>query len=268
MIDFEGEASEAAVLESLLDGASAAVKTRLRLVTTRIGGAVVTSAAHDPTRFWSRVLGLGLDQPVTEALVAEILAFYAANGNARATLQVPRALLPEDWDEICARQRLSPGASWYKLSRDARPAGPLPAGPEVTPVGPADADEAARVLAQGFGWDEQDMVGIYGHAVSTGRVAGFAARLDGRMIGAAALGVAGAAGEMYGAATHPDHRGRGAQTALLAARIGAAADLGCKTLYAETWVPEPGGRNPSLDNMLRAGFTIRYERPSWRWEAA
>jgi ribosomal protein S18 acetylase RimI-like enzyme len=267
MDHFDGEVSEAAVLQSLLDGASDAVVARLGLAVARIGGAVVTSAADDPTRFWSKVLGLGVEQPVTEELVAEILAFYTAHGNARAAFQVAPALLPPDWDEICARHRLVQGATWYKVARDGRPADPAPTALGVTAIGPADADEAASVLAAGFGWDEDLMVGIYGHALRAGRVTGFVARDGGRAVAAGVLGVAGRAGEMYGAATLPDFRGRGAQSALLAARIDAAAARGCTTLYAETWVPGPDGHNPSLDNLLRAGFTIRYERPSWRWEA-
>jgi GNAT superfamily N-acetyltransferase len=268
VIDFGGEATEAAVLGSLLEGASDAARARLRLATARVGGAVATSAVDDPTRFWSKVLGLGVEQPITEALVAEILTFYAAHGNTRTTFQVARPLLPPDWDEICARHRLTPGPTWYKLTRDSRPADPGPSDLEVTPIDPADADEAAVVLAQGFGWNEQDMIGIYGQALRTGRLTGFAARAAGRMIATGALATAGPAGEMYGAATLPDHRGRGAQTALLAARINAAAARGCTTLYAETWIPEPGSRNPSLDNLHRAGFTTLYDRPSWRWQAA
>ena len=46
----------------------------------------------------------------------------------------------------------------------------------------------------------------------------------------------------------------GAQSALLAARIAVAADAGCTVLATETGESISGEKNPSLDNIRRAGF--------------
>lgn len=72
-------------------------------------------------------------------------------------------------------------------------------------------------------------------------------------------------GLMDGGATLPRARGRGAQSALIAARALAARAAGCDWLVAETFAERPGEHNSSLRNMLRAGMTTRYERRNWVW---
>ncbi|MER6159534.1 hypothetical protein ABT147_28960 [Streptomyces sp. NPDC001868] len=77
----------------------------------------------------------------------------------------------------------------------------------------------------------------------------------------------GACAHMFAGATLPDARGRGAQSALLAARLRAAPAEGCRWIVAETGVEGPGEHNPSLRNLVRAGFEPMYDRPDWLWHA-
>jgi GNAT superfamily N-acetyltransferase len=72
---------------------------------------------------------------------------------------------------------------------------------------------------------------------------------------------------MFGGATLPEARGRGAQSALLTARVRAATGEGCRWLVAETGAEGPGEHNPSLHNMVRVGFEPLYERANWLWRA-
>lgn len=65
------------------------------------------------------------------------------------------------------------------------------------------------------------------------------------------------------AATNVDDRGRGAQTALLAARIERARELGLTLVTTETGAPESGEPGPSYRNILRAGFEPAYLRPNY-----
>jgi ribosomal protein S18 acetylase RimI-like enzyme len=77
-------------------------------------------------------------------------------------------------------------------------------------------------------------------------------------IAAAALRAEGEYAWCCFAGTIPEHRGRGAQRALLHRRIHDAAVAGCDWIVAETSV------NPvSLRNMQRVGFEIVYERPNY-----
>jgi GNAT superfamily N-acetyltransferase len=83
----------------------------------------------------------------------------------------------------------------------------------------------------------------------------FLAFLDGVPVAAAVLAVAGDAAYLGGAATLPEARGRGAQGALLAARLRAAADLGVRAVVCEAL---PG--SASERNQLRAGFQVLWSK--------
>ena len=85
------------------------------------------------------------------------------------------------------------------------------------------------------------------------------------IIAVGALHTWGRIGHLFGGATLPRARGRGAQSALIAARALAARAVGCDWLVAETSAEQPGEHNSSLHNMLRAGMTTRYERRNWVW---
>jgi ribosomal protein S18 acetylase RimI-like enzyme len=72
---------------------------------------------------------------------------------------------------------------------------------------------------------------------------------------------------LFGAATLPEGRNRGAQGALLAARVREARDRGVRYASAETWLESVGNPNPSQHNLRRAGLTEVHIRPSWVWRA-
>ena len=63
-----------------------------------------------------------------------------------------------------------------------------------------------------------------------------------------------------------EFRRRGAQSALLARRLGDAARAGCAFASTETGTPSPGdaANHPSFRNIGRAGFRPIYERVNWR----
>ena len=82
-------------------------------------------------------------------------------------------------------------------------------------------------------------------------------------VATSALFVTGELGWIGLGATLPTHRGRGAQNALLAARITLAADLGLALVVTETGVPRDGQPGPSYRNILRAGFRESYVRPNY-----
>ena len=65
------------------------------------------------------------------------------------------------------------------------------------------------------------------------------------------------------AATVPEHRGAGAQSALLATRIARARDLGCRSVYVETGERRPDRPDASYRNILRAGFEELYVLANW-----
>ena len=82
-------------------------------------------------------------------------------------------------------------------------------------------------------------------------------------LAAGALYVAHGVGWLGFAGTVPEHRGRGAQGAVLAARAREAAELGCTALTTETAERVEGRPSNSYRNILRAGFREVYVRPNW-----
>jgi GNAT superfamily N-acetyltransferase len=64
-------------------------------------------------------------------------------------------------------------------------------------------------------------------------------------------------------ATRPEHRSRGSQSAILAARVTRGAELGLRLLVTETGVPLEHGPGASYRNILRAGFRETYVRPNF-----
>jgi hypothetical protein len=94
----------------------------------------------------------------------------------------------------------------------------------------------------------------------------FAAWDEDRLVSGGLLHLKDQRAAFCGVATLPEARNRGAQTALFAVRLDAAIAAGARVLSAETWRPGPAQVNPSLSNMLRAGFEPVYDRTNWVWQ--
>jgi GNAT superfamily N-acetyltransferase len=189
-----------------------------------------------------------------------------------AVIQLAPWVLPEDWPDICARWNLSPGPWLHKLIC-ATPVAVARA--RITRLGdglragylePAHAAAWASVVIRGFGMPEGSMSAMA--AACVGRPGWHAYAVwddDEDIVAGAVMHIRGEIAQLYGGATLPFTRGRGAQSALLAARARTARAAGCQWLVAETAVETPGTHNSSLHNMLRMGFTVLYQRQNWLW---
>ena len=118
---------------------------------------------------------------------------------------------------------------------------------------PRDAAPIARVVCAAFGMPaalEPWFAALVGRPGWTFVVA----ELDDRVAATGAVFVDGSTAWLGVGATLADYRKRGAQSALLAARIEIAADSGCAVIATETGESIAGEANPSLGNIRRAGF--------------
>ena len=257
------ERTEAENMIRLQEGAPAHVRAALGMASARIGGGVALSMRHDPSGgYWRKALGFGIDRPVDSDLIGEVLAVYRANDDEGAVIQIAPELLPADWDDIRARHGLAEGSRWVKFAREATPF-------ESTTnlrveVVKDDRQEAGEVLLQGFGMPDGGLSEMF--AAPRDDMLTFGAFDGERLVAVASLFLYGESAEIAGAATLPDYRGRGAQSALLAARATAAAERGVRWLIAETGKPGPGDTNHSYNNMIRAGFRPLYARRNWIWK--
>lgn len=132
----------------------------------------------------------------------------------------------------------------------------------VRRVGPGEESGWAAVAAQGWGETPELAAFMREFGEVTARAPGtecFLAEWNGTPIAAAALALHGGTALLAGASTIPAYRGRGAQGALLQARLARAAEAGCDVAMMGA---APG--SPSQRNAERQGFRIAYTRIKWR----
>ena len=246
--------------------ASPASRDALGMVALRIGGGVLTLVRHDPTGgYWSKAVGLGLTEPLTGELVDEVIERATAHGVPAVSFQVAPHAEPADHARLLDRRGLAPGTAFVKFF------GALPANPpgrtelDIRPLGPEHAAEYGHVIRTGFGMpDAPAMEGWFAEAPTYGGDWWTVGAWDGgQLVAVANLFVHGDVAALSGAATLPEARGRGAQSALMAARLREGAARGCRWVSTETWPESPGNPNPSQHNMRRLGLTELYLRPAW-----
>lgn len=132
-------------------------------------------------------------------------------------------------------------------------------------VGSAENELWAQTSSRG--WSESPEVGAFMltfSRVSAMKTSGhaFLAEIDGIAIAAGGLTLHGGVALLAGASTVPEGRRRGAQNALLTARLHFAAEQGCDIAMM---CALPG--SASQRNAERQGFRIAYTRVKWRKRA-
>lgn len=224
------------------------------------GGAVCGVArALSGVRELNRVMGLGVSRPATEADLEEIESVYADTAFVVALAPAAR---PAELGELLAARGYAEDYAWMKFSRE--PAGDLAAASKLRleRVGPDRADDFGLVAVAGYGMPPF-MAAVIRELPGREGWSCWVAYDGERPVATGALRIAGDSAWLGFAATLPDARGRGAQSALLAARVREAAEAGCTTVTTETGVQEPGRPRTSYGNILRAGFAEAYVRPNW-----
>ena len=266
------ERSEAEALYDFETGTPVHVRAALGVEALRAGGGVALSMREDTTRFWSKGLGFGFDEPITAELIGRICDFYRSERTPMAIIQLAPSVLPTDWDEIRAKENIAAGSAWVKLVADietaiARIEQHAPLAPElrVGPVTPGESAEWASVMLRVFDMPGRHLAEMAVASVGRPDWHPYAVWQGEEIVATATMHVHGEAAQFFGGATLPSARGKGAQTALLAARAEAARTAGCRWLVAETGAEQPGEHNSSLHNMFRTGFDVLYERRNWIW---
>ncbi|HWG24348.1 hypothetical protein [Actinospica sp.] len=263
------ELAEAGFMEAYETGAPAEVREALGIATTRIGGGVALAARELPVSIWTRALGFGITEPITAEVLGEIVEFYRSNDVPAVALQIAPSSLPPGWAELSAAHGITRGAAWVKLGAAIEELEPkVSTRLGVGPVAPGEAERWAAVILRGYGDSNEYVARMLAAGVAHPDFRAYAA-WDGReLVAGGSLYVHGLVGSLNTAATLPDQRRNGAQTALISMRVEAARREGCRWVVAETGLPAEGTSNPSLDNLERAGLRQLYIRHNWVWRAA
>lgn len=262
----KAEGAEAEIMYRYVASATPSTKSELGIATTRMGGGVVLSVRNDVTGYWSKALGFGFSEPVTGALIDRVIDFYRAEGSRGAVIQIAPEVLPDDWSQICDRHGLTAGGEIHKLVGSLDALGvDANVDARVARVGAADAEAWATATLRGFGMPPEGLFDMLKASADDPDIHQFAAWVDGEIAATGNLLIHGDVGALNAAATLTAHRNRGLQTALIAARIAAAAQAGCRWIVAEADKPADGAGNPSLNNLQRAGLRPLYARRNWVW---
>jgi hypothetical protein len=225
----------------------------------RIGGAVCALRADIDEIFINRVIGLGVSEPATEAGLDAIADLY---GPVRHTIALAPGAQPPGVAAMLREHGYEPGYAWVKFHRRAEtPFAPV-TDLRVERIGRERSAQYVGVLAAGFGL----MPGAAAMLEHLPGRPGWGCYLayDGELaVAAGAVYVRGRHAWLGQATTLAEHRRRGGQSALTAARIDEARAAGAAVVVTETGETVEGRPAKSYRNILRAGFEPAYVRPNY-----
>jgi len=225
-----------------------------------LGGATLLKNESAPdSAMLNRVVGLGLEQPATEREVDQIVTLMSG---VRYFVAVSPFARPDSITSWLKERGFEPGWGWMQFSRGVA-ALPAPRTElSVRRVGAESGADFARILSEGFelpgtleAW-LRTVPGIPGWSV-------FLAYDGDTAVGSGGLFVSGQLGYLAFGATKKVARGRGSQSALLAARISHAKALGCREVVTETGEQLPDRPSNSYRNIQRAGFREQFVVANW-----
>ena len=255
------ERAETVSFRDMFDAVPPLVAQRYGFGVTEIAGATCATLRSLPrSREFNRVMGCGLAQDAGDEELDAIERWYA--GNPFVVALSPEAGPPDLASRLAARG-FTADYAWMKFCRTPDPEATAPTDLRIEKAGPEGGDDFAAVAVEAFEMPP------YMHSVLAalpGRPGWniYVAYAGEQPCGTGALFIDGDTSWTGFGATIPAARGRGAQSAILAARIRAAAEAGCATITTETGVREENRPSRSYRNLLRAGFEEVYERPNWR----
>jgi GNAT superfamily N-acetyltransferase len=216
------------------------------------------------SRLFNHVYGLGRSTSATDEQLDRIAEFY---GEETYFVALARDAEPADLAARLEARGFERDYAWTKFRRGVEPPPPLDTALRVEPIGPQHARDFGRIVAAGF--ELPEFIGRWFAALfARPRWTCFLALAGDEPAAVGTLFVCRGVGWLSFAATLPEFRRRGAQSALLATRIQAAAELGCSMVISETGALEEGRPSNSYRNIVRAGFEPVYDRPNYRSPAA
>lgn len=210
----------------------------------------------------TQTFGLGLFEPADPTVLDALEAFFAARGAstlhevsplagvATAALLVERGYRPVEHTAVLVRA-LGEVFSGRGLAPPLR----------VGFATPDQGAEWAACSARGWAVDGESapmFEAFAGMAFASGAMTSVYVAHEGEMIATGSLGMHEGVALLGGASTVPEQRGRGAQGALLAARLERARSTGCDMAIMGA---EPG--STSQRNAERSGFRVAYTRTKW-----
>jgi hypothetical protein len=261
-----GEFVEACAWEDYYLAAPEYIQWEQGLHIDHLGSALVLSLTRSDDPFYSRVLGLGLVEPVEEWMIDELMEYIFDTGTKYFTVHICPQTQPDDVHDWLRWRGFWQADRHAKFIYD-NPHPKLYTGDLRIELTGADyADAFAFVTTQAFGI--QDYIFPWMKAcVGRPNWYHYTAWDDYQPIAAGALYVCGEIGWLGHGSTLPSHRRRGAQAAILSRRLEDGLAAGCKWFISDTKEDTPEDPSPSYRNMLRNGFKLAYYRWNYQFQA-
>ena len=228
----------------------------------KIGSGIATAAGKIDILAFNRVIGLGLDGPVIESQLNEIIRFYRPTSIPRIFLQLSPKVVTDELSGFLNKQGFQYYNNWTKLYREIYPIPRAKSSLRIEQIGTDRADLFARIIIASFEWPEMVKPMV---ALPVGRKGWkhYLAYHGSEPVACAACFIKGKFASLAFAATLPDYRGLGAQSALIARRFQDAAEAGCKWMVVETAEDKPERPVASYRNLKRLGFELAYLCPNY-----
>lgn len=250
------ELAEARIGESLVHSMQKRMP-QTHAAAIRVAGGVATFTGVDSPI--SQVIGAGLDENIAEAELDRLEDFFKTRG-APAILELATFVAPS-FVEMLNRRRYTIVEFSHVLARKCERGEEFPATPrEITIREVSDSDAklytetVAKSYAEFFEPTRELLDVVEGFCYDPqGRC--FLAFVEGQSAGGGGAAAADGVGSLGGAGVLPEFRGRGIQSALIAARMQWLAAQNCEWLVT---VAHPG--SASHRNMERFGFRLAYAR--------
>lgn len=258
------ELSEANMMRTLYDSASSEDASQYGISFQELWGATAFFLDALPSHtFFNRVLGLGIREPVTEAMLDELMALYTSHNSVMCIPASPAAQ-PTQLTDWLLERGFQPSFNMAKMFRGTDPPPEIKTDLHIERVDDNTAVHAGNIIQvvfhDAYNWPKW-AAPWFTNWVQHSDVSGYLA-YDGDMpVGACVLVASEEWGSLGGGATLPEYRQRGAQGAIMAQRIRDGIEFGCRWLTTETPEDTPEWHNPSYHNMVRTGFQLAYLQP-------
>lgn len=257
--------NEAAAFHGFM-ASDVASSTRFGFTVARRRGLVYLGSTRLAIPLFHRAIGLGVTAKADSAAVAGVLRHYAELGTD-ARIEIAEGIAPVEVAGLLDRhgfQREREVHVVHALVTERPPELPPVRGLRIERVSQDQLATFGRLARIGFEesgdrgtFVERSSAFVLSHR-TPGHFVGYIGYLDDKPVATGLVCLTSDAGGLYSDSTVPEHRGRGIQKAMIAARIERGLRQGRQIYTART-----EGRNTSARNYEQIGFTPLYRASFW-----
>lgn len=228
-----------------------------------IAGASCYALSNVDILAFNRVIGIGLNNTIVKENIKKIIEFYRNAEVKRFFVQVNPVAEASGIIDLLKECGFKYHNNWAKFIKKLDKINyKAESEVELSLVQPGELSKFDDILTTVFEFDSKAAY-LFSQTYKQTGWKHYFARLKGKPIAAASLFINDEFASLAIAGTLPEHRGFGAQSALISARINDAIEAGCKYIVVETAEDTVDNPSASFRNMKKLGFELAYLRPNF-----